>query len=237
MLSIPRSIALAVSTAALALSACNVPVRARAPEAAPNLVPLPSPLKVNLPVVLAPRGEYCAKTPSLRDVCVEGFEQALKNGLWKVLVARTQVVERDGLSAELRMISFNSSHGSAVGPRVASLVNLSMAWQFTLRDSAGRIVLALNETTFGPTPLLNEEQLPSGVKALIESVLERIAGAIGQFAAAPAQPPPPATGPSRGCVSGSTQECFGPGACRGGQACLPDGSGYEPCDCGTGTKM
>jgi hypothetical protein len=42
----------------------------------------------------------------------------------------------------------------------------------------------------------------------------------------------PAPGPDRLCVPGATQECLGPGACRGAQACLSDGNGYGPCDCG-----
>jgi len=35
------------------------------------------------------------------------------------------------------------------------------------------------------------------------------------------------------CAPGSTQTCVGAGACSGGQACKPDGSGYTPCDCGS----
>lgn len=42
--------------------------------------------------------------------------------------------------------------------------------------------------------------------------------------------PTPAS--DRLCVPGATQECLGPGACRGAQACLSDGDGYGPCDCG-----
>jgi hypothetical protein len=34
-----------------------------------------------------------------------------------------------------------------------------------------------------------------------------------------------------GCATGQTRVCVGPGACRGGQACLPDGSGFGNCDC------
>lgn len=34
------------------------------------------------------------------------------------------------------------------------------------------------------------------------------------------------------CVPGTTQECYGPGACKGGQSCLDDGSGFSDCDCG-----
>lgn len=43
-------------------------------------------------------------------------------------------------------------------------------------------------------------------------------------AAAPAE--------ERLCIPGATQQCLGPGACRGAQACLPDGDGYGACDCG-----
>jgi hypothetical protein len=45
-------------------------------------------------------------------------------------------------------------------------------------------------------------------------------------------PSPPATVPARACVPGATQACVGPAACSGGQACLADGSGFGPCDCG-----
>lgn len=36
------------------------------------------------------------------------------------------------------------------------------------------------------------------------------------------------------CVPGESQECVGPGACKGGQVCTPDGTGFGPCDCGGG---
>lgn len=45
-------------------------------------------------------------------------------------------------------------------------------------------------------------------------------------------PAPPAQ-TQRSCVPGSTQACIGPGRCEGGQSCLPDGSAFGPCDCGT----
>jgi hypothetical protein len=34
------------------------------------------------------------------------------------------------------------------------------------------------------------------------------------------------------CTQGQTRECVGAGACKGGQACLPDGTGFAACDCG-----
>jgi len=36
----------------------------------------------------------------------------------------------------------------------------------------------------------------------------------------------------RVCAPGDTRVCVGPAACRGGQACRPDGLGFGPCDCG-----
>jgi hypothetical protein len=46
----------------------------------------------------------------------------------------------------------------------------------------------------------------------------------------PARPSP--DGVTRACTPGETRECVGSGACRGGQSCLTNGSGYGPCDCG-----
>ena len=46
--------------------------------------------------------------------------------------------------------------------------------------------------------------------------------------------PSPAGRPvQKACTPGETQMCVGPGACRGGQACRSDGSGFDPCDCGS----
>lgn len=47
-------------------------------------------------------------------------------------------------------------------------------------------------------------------------------------AGAPAVKPPA----SSVCTQGQTRECVGPAACKGGQACLADGSGFGACDCG-----
>jgi hypothetical protein len=37
----------------------------------------------------------------------------------------------------------------------------------------------------------------------------------------------------KACTPNDTRVCYGPGACQGGQYCLPDGSGYSACDCGS----
>ena len=59
------------------------------------------------------------------------------------------------------------------------------------------------------------------------------AGALTRDGARNGAPTPaPSPAPDRVCIPGATQECLGPGACRGAQACSADGQGYEPCDCG-----
>lgn len=53
--------------------------------------------------------------------------------------------------------------------------------------------------------------------------------------AAPASASPTAPAPvvkPEVCTRGQTRECVGVGACKGGQSCLADGSGYGACDCG-----
>jgi hypothetical protein len=37
--------------------------------------------------------------------------------------------------------------------------------------------------------------------------------------------------PAKVCTTGETRSCVGAGDCKGGQACLPDGSGFGSCDC------
>jgi hypothetical protein len=80
---------------------------------------------------------------------------------------------------------------------------------------------------------LGPHQKPMDDKAAAAAlVASSVAGAPGT-ASAPVAPPPPAAGaPPRACVPGATQACVGPAACSGGQACLPDGSGFGACDCG-----
>jgi len=47
---------------------------------------------------------------------------------------------------------------------------------------------------------------------------------------APVSAPPPQSTPV--CTTGETRACVGPGACQGGQSCLPDRNGFGACDCG-----
>ena len=40
-----------------------------------------------------------------------------------------------------------------------------------------------------------------------------------------------APSPSKVCSAGETRVCVGAGACKGGQACLPDGTSFGSCEC------
>lgn len=42
---------------------------------------------------------------------------------------------------------------------------------------------------------------------------------------------------ARACATGETRVCVGAAACKGGQACLADGSGFGACDCGPTTPV
>jgi hypothetical protein len=50
----------------------------------------------------------------------------------------------------------------------------------------------------------------------------------------PASSPASASTPAApsACMPGTTRTCVGPAACQGGQACLPGGAAFGPCDCG-----
>lgn len=80
---------------------------------------------------------------------------------------------------------------------------------------------------------------PSGYQTRVESseLLVRCgmapAGEEQPVEASPEKGTDPAPARAPLCIPGSTQACVGPAGCSGGQACLPDGSGYAACDCGS----
>ena len=89
------------------------------------------------------------------------------------------------------------------------------------------------ESTIGETVVRSSEALiVCGQKgrAYWGPAADPMAGAESPPASADA--PPAAARAISACVPGATQQCTGPAACRGGQACLPSGGGFSPCDCG-----
>jgi hypothetical protein len=127
------------------------------------------------------------------------------------------------------MVEFSHSPTSGVAVHGGVSVQVSMRWQFALRDETGHPVVELAETTVGPEQLVHVDAAHKVVGALLNAVLERIGKAIDDMATSPATASRPAGGL---CVPGITQTCVGPGACKGAQFCLKDGSGFSVCDCG-----
>lgn len=124
----------------------------------------------------------------------------------RVCGARYEVLESTG--APVEPVRVSSAPGPAsTGPR------------YQRKKWLGQMVVACGRA--GPPPSLAAEPAPSP------------ATGAPRAAAAPGAAPPAAL--DRLCVPGATQECLGPGACRGAQACLADGDGYGPCDCGNGS--
>jgi hypothetical protein len=72
--------------------------------------------------------------------------------------------------------------------------------------------------------------------ATSELTREGDAPVVSDRAAAVAAPAPAQPRADRLCIPGVTQECLGPAACRGAQACLSDGNGYGRCDCGDAVR-
>lgn len=86
----------------------------------------------------------------------------------------------------------------------------------------------------GPRSTASRYQRPDWVGELVVACGSSAADA--ESTAEPSSAPPdlvPSPGPAQLCVPGITQLCLGPAACRGAQACLADGRGYGPCDCGS----
>jgi hypothetical protein len=86
----------------------------------------------------------------------------------------------------------------------------------------------------GPRTTGPRYQRPKWVGQMVVACGEAPASAAADPTSASPRAPaaPVALAPDRLCIPGLTQECLGPAACRGAQACLPDGDGYGPCDCG-----
>jgi len=225
--------------AALAASSVSCTMSATAPPPNPNLtVADRSHSSVILDGVAAPVGKVCSHHAGLTDFCVTDFQSALSYGLHQVLSRHFDPPSGDTpmLHARFELVEFSHSPGSAPGPHNAAGVQVAMRWHFVLLRPDGTPVVDVAERTIGPEELIDINAAQSTIGALDNAVLERISKALTdareksqRHAEAPGPPKPP----PQACVPGSTQECVGPGGCRGGQACNAEGTGYSPCDCGT----
>jgi hypothetical protein len=218
---------------ALPLSGCRT-MTVHAPKPTPTLYAKPTDATVRIEVFEVPQGTQCAKLQKARDVCVDNFNEVLGAGLIHTLgqFMKPGTKDKSDLVAEFRYVGFAQGNS----PTRAGAYQLGLGWTFKLkRTSDGSTVVDIKETTIAPQELVNQAE--PVVSSLINTVFERLGAQLTQAELVPKppepepepepEPPPPA------CVAGQTQECVGPGACKGGQACLPDGSGFTECDCGS----
>src|SRR5690606_360393 len=113
-----------------------------------------------------------------------------------------EYVELERLSNRPEMPTIEQSDVSSAGPSMGL-----PDWKGELTIRCGRDLPALALERAQPTP---EVTAPPAVKSGVTSDV----------------------GPERVCIPGETQACLGPGACSGAQACLSQGQGFGPCDCG-----
>ncbi|GMV16932.1 MAG: hypothetical protein AMXMBFR56_51560 [Polyangiaceae bacterium] len=190
----------------------------------------------------APDAQVCSEHGGLKDFCVKGFRTALTPGIRRVLSRYFEPANgaKPDYHARFKLIEFSHSPTSGASQGRVS-VQVAMRWHFTLKRSDGTPVIDLTETTTGPQQTISVSARERVIAALDNAVLERLAKALGDARAGLAPPArnPPSEAPHRpsaqACVPGATQECVGPGGCRGGQSCVPAGSGFSPCDCGGST--
>jgi hypothetical protein len=90
---------------------------------------------------------------------------------------------------------------------------------------ASRLALALAALGSSLSLRCGTDETGEGPEAPPESA----AGAAGQPSSGEGGTGVPGSGV---CEPGATRECVGTAACRGGQGCLSDGSGWSRCDCG-----
>jgi hypothetical protein len=92
------------------------------------------------------------------------------------------------------------------------------SWIDTLKGYRGSCIVYVADPAAG------------GVPAVGSPAAGPVANAGEAPVVSPASPPQPSA--AMGCIPNSTQLCYGPGGCRGGQRCTETGRAYTLCDCG-----
>jgi hypothetical protein len=92
--------------------------------------------------------------------------------------------------------------------------------QTTCRNQRFRIIEGTSETRLRDAPPYEKAYHTSNVHLVCTDLGSDVLLDVG-------------TKKGAGCTKGETRACVGAGACKGGQACLPDGSGFGSCDCGS----
>lgn len=96
-----------------------------------------------------------------------------------------------------------------------------------------RILEGTSETRLRDAPPFERAYHTSRLHLICTNDGANVLLSVGSESTAKSQAPGAST---TACSIGETRTCVGAGACQGGQACLPDRSGFSACDCGTVEK-
>lgn len=225
--------------------ACGINmIKVTAAEPTPTLYPKLQEGTVRVDVFDVPATRVCSPPATKRrDFCIDNLQQSMGQGLVGTLGKFMKPGAKDAtFSAEFALIGFQQSPSAAN----ATAVRVAMRWKFTLKRVADSVaVIALDETTVAPQEVVRADLADAAVQGLINQIFERIGAELGKqdLSGKPPEPPPVEVdagvedaAPPQVCVPNATQECVGAGACKGGQSCLPDGTGFTECDCGKKKK-
>ncbi len=224
--------------------ACGVNViKATAAQPTPTLYAKLQDGTVRVDAFEVPAGRVCSAITGRRDFCIDNLSQSLGQGLVNTLgqYMRPGNKAKSDYVAEFRMLGFQQSPSQ----REAKAVQIAMRWKFALKRVTGEPLVEIDETSVGPQEIVRSDLANNAVMLLINHIFERIGAEVGKLDLSGKPPPPPPepedagvvdAGPPQVCVPNATQECVGAGACKGGQSCLPDGTGFTECDCGKKKK-
>lgn len=177
------------------MSGCVVPAVAQAPQPL-ELPPPRTSGKYRLAVLRVSDEELCSSHSRLREFCVTRLRSALSEGLDNVLGRLIDGKRPGGVyRAAFRLLALShdytpeadddddvlddqQDYSFAAEQRASVSVRLTMRWSFELRDSRGRIIVQLAESTDGPMELLRLEDADAAVRALLKAVVHRVASGL-----------------------------------------------------------
>lgn len=181
---------LAVCLFALAGLSSGCTIRAAATTPTLNvLVNETNPGTVVVDTSEVPNTAVCSKQAGLKDFCVTEFQSAMQSGLETLMSQYVDGSDTPQYTAVFRLIEF--SHATDSGSMEMPVVQVSLRWQFELRDG-DRAVVQLAETTVGQEKLQNVGSADKAIKVLLGQVTEKIGAALSDAQWQPAVAEEPA---------------------------------------------
>ena len=152
------------------LAGCSISVQA--PIAKPNYVAgtqFPSPAKGS--VTGATDAETCSQTPGIKELCVTGLKSALE-GPFSKMVSEFSGTGDGVVDATLEVVEVTLAPAAVDARGLVADAYMQMKWKLILKDSSGKTVAAVAETTVAVGSAFAAEDAFGALEA---AVLERAA--------------------------------------------------------------